>query len=118
MTKTDCDASSPEAKIMDRGRGPELVGTRITVYRIMDYLIVPGEYTPEEIASELQITPAQVHAAIDYIAGHRPQIEAEYAEIMSCIRRGNPPWVDEGRTRTIEELRERIMGRHAQKDRS
>ena len=26
-----------EAKIIDRGRGPELAGTRITVYDVLDY---------------------------------------------------------------------------------
>ena len=26
-----------EAKIIDRGRGPEIAGTRITVYDILDY---------------------------------------------------------------------------------
>jgi len=26
------------AKIIDRGRGPEIEGTRITVYDVMDYL--------------------------------------------------------------------------------
>ena len=26
------------ARIIDRGRGPEIEGTRITVYRIMDYV--------------------------------------------------------------------------------
>ena len=25
------------AKIIDRGRGPEIAGTRITVYHVMDY---------------------------------------------------------------------------------
>ena len=27
-----------EAKIIDRGRGPEIAGTRITVFDVMDYL--------------------------------------------------------------------------------
>ena len=27
-----------EATIIDRGRGPEIAGTRITVYDVMDYL--------------------------------------------------------------------------------
>ena len=26
-----------EAKIIDRGRGPEIAGTRITVYDVLDY---------------------------------------------------------------------------------
>lgn len=26
-----------EAKIIDRGRGPEVAGTRITVYDVLDY---------------------------------------------------------------------------------
>ena len=27
-----------EAKIIDRGRGPEIAGTRITVYTILEYV--------------------------------------------------------------------------------
>ena len=33
-----------EAKIIDRGRGPELEGTRITVYCVMDYIRATPAY--------------------------------------------------------------------------
>ena len=39
------------ARIIDRGRGPELKGTRITVYCIMDYLRAGDP--PARIAEEL-----------------------------------------------------------------
>ncbi len=49
---TDSPAKSSEdrpASIINRGRGPELAGTRITVYRIMDYL--GDNYSPSAIAA-------------------------------------------------------------------
>ena len=41
----------------------------------------------------------------------RPELPAEFERIMERVSRPNPPGVDEGRARTIEELRERILGR-------
>ena len=55
--------------IIDRGHGPEIAGTRITVYRIMDY--VPDAVPPDEVAQELGLSIEQVQAALDYIATHR-----------------------------------------------
>src|SRR6185312_1563681 len=53
------------AEIIERGRGPEIKGTRITVYSIMDYL---GDgIESSQIAAELRLTVAEVEAAITYI---------------------------------------------------
>ncbi len=48
--------------IIDRGRGPEISGTRVTVYRIMDYLRESA--SPQRIADELQLDSDQVSAAL------------------------------------------------------
>ena len=44
--------------IIERGRGPEIRGTRVTVYRLMDCLRA-GD-APEQIASELDLSMDQV----------------------------------------------------------
>ncbi len=100
-----------DAQIIDRGRGPELKGTRITVYRLMDFL---REGRPaEEIAEQLKLTAEQVGVALTYIDEHRSEVELEYEKILERIRRGNPPEVERENAKTLAELRQRILGRRA-----
>ena len=40
--------------IIDRGRGPEIEGTRVTIYRIMDF--VRAGDSRDRIAAELDLT--------------------------------------------------------------
>ena len=75
-------------RIIDRGRGPEVVGTRITVYRIMDFLREGS--SAERIAAELHLSEEQVRVALDYIAMHRRTIEAEYEKILQRVQQRNP----------------------------
>ena len=51
--------------IIDRGRGPELKGTRVTVYCVMDY--VRAGDLPSQIAEDLELSMEQVQAALEYI---------------------------------------------------
>lgn len=77
--------------IIDRGRGPEIAGTRITVYDIMDYYTKNWRHTA--IASWLRISSHQVLAAIKYIEEHREEVEAEYQKMLARDAQGNPPEV-------------------------
>jgi uncharacterized protein (DUF433 family) len=86
------------AAIINRGRGPEIEGTRITVYTIMDYLEMGWHHT--QIAADLDISSAQVQAAVDYIEGHREEVAAAYERILEqSANAKNPPWVEEARER-------------------
>jgi uncharacterized protein (DUF433 family) len=80
-----------QAFIHNRGRGPEIYGTRITVYDIMDYLKLGWHHTA--IASWLRISSYQVLAAIKYIEEHKEEVEAEYKIILEREARCNPPEV-------------------------
>jgi uncharacterized protein (DUF433 family) len=83
-------------EIHDRGRGPELKGTRITVYDIIPYRL--GGLTPAEISETLahpEVTPAHVEALFRYMDEHRDEVMAVHREIEERIARGNPPWVEE-----------------------
>jgi uncharacterized protein (DUF433 family) len=77
------------ALIHDRGRGPEIKGTRITVYSILDYLIAGWHHT--QIAALFRISSAEVLAAMEYIRGHQAAVMADYARILERAERGNPP---------------------------
>ena len=100
-------------KIINRGRGPEIEGTRVTVYRVMDF--VRGGTPSESIARELELTEEQVSLALDYIASHQSEVSAEYDKIWQRVHGLNPKWVEAGSARTPEELRQRIRARHSQK---
>ncbi|HVC93233.1 MAG TPA: DUF433 domain-containing protein [Pirellulales bacterium] len=78
-----------QAAIIDRGRGPEIAGTRITVYDIMDYY-KHGCAGPE-IAAKFRLSCSQVEVAIDYIEAHKDEVQADYQKILDRHARGNPP---------------------------
>lgn len=99
-------------RIIERGRGPEIEGTRVTVYRIMDFVVDP---TPlPEIARQLALSEDEVRAALDYIEANRAEVEAEYARIVERANsRKNPEWVEALAPKTWDELRQRILARRA-----
>ena len=78
-----------EAKIIDRGRGPEVAGTRITVYDVLDYH--KHGWHRDMIAVTLELSSQQVEAAIHYIEEHRDEVMADYEEMLARDARGNPP---------------------------
>jgi uncharacterized protein (DUF433 family) len=78
-----------EAKIIDRGRGPEIEGTRITVYDVLDYHKLG--WHRDMIAATLDLSSRQVEVAIGYIEEHRDEVMADYEEMLARDARGNPP---------------------------
>jgi uncharacterized protein (DUF433 family) len=78
-----------EAKIIDRGRGPEVAGTRITVYDVLDYH--KSGWHRDMIADTLELSSQQVEVAIRYIEQHRDEVMEVYNRILARDARGNPP---------------------------
>jgi len=70
-----------EAVIINRGRGPEIAGTRITVFDVMDYLKIG--WHRDRIAGLFRLSSRDVQAAIDYIEQHREEVEAQYQQILA-----------------------------------
>ena len=108
-----------EAKIINRGRGPEIAGTRITVYDVMDYY--KDGWHRDQIAVLFRLSSRDIQAAIDYIESHREEVEVEYQKILDRHRNYKyPPEVQakinqiQGRAkRRLEEIRrERLEGNH------
>ena len=100
------------AHIIDRGRGPEIAGTRVTVYRVIDFLRESS--SAERIAGELNLTAEQVQTALNYIAVHQQLLEAEYAQILQRVQQGNSHVVEMGRAKSPDELKQRIRTRYEQ----
>jgi uncharacterized protein (DUF433 family) len=79
--------------IIDRGRGPELAGIRITVYDIIPYLEA-GD-TPNVIAAALNLSTEEVFALMGYIEEHKDEVMAVHRRIEERIARGNSPEIEE-----------------------
>ncbi len=71
------------AAIIDRGRGPEIVGTRITVFDVLDYM--QAGWDDKGIAVVLSLGTDQVRAARKYIENHPAEILAEFNKIRERI---------------------------------
>ena len=91
-------------EIIDRGRGPEIVGTRVTVYLIWEFY--RKDCRRDDIALATGLSSRQVQAAIAYIEAHREEVEREYAKIETRIRHGkNPARIEE----RLDQNREKLL---------
>jgi uncharacterized protein (DUF433 family) len=112
--QTEClewEVNNVTAQIIDRGRGPEIEGTRVTVYRIMDF--VRDGSSRSRISAELDLSTEQVEAALDYIDTNREEVEKEYLRVLDRVQRRNPPQVEAGRPASVAELRQRVLARRS-----
>jgi uncharacterized protein (DUF433 family) len=82
-----------ELAIIDRGRGPEIAGSRITVYDVLAE--TQAGATPEELAQWYQLDIAQIRLALEYIDQHREEVLRDYEAIRARHARGNPPAIQE-----------------------
>jgi uncharacterized protein (DUF433 family) len=97
-----------EATIIDRGRGPEIAGTRVTVYDVLDYL--EEGWPRKEIAHLFHLSASQLDVAAYYIEVHRDEVTKEYRRILERCARGNPPQLqarlDAGHQRLLAMVKE------------
>ncbi len=100
-----------EPRIVDRGDGPKIAGTRITVYTVLDYL--RAGRTQDWIAAMLNLSSQQVQAAVDYIQAHSDVVNAEYERILARIRTGNPPHVEALLRANRDKVKARLSHQHA-----
>lgn len=95
--------------IIDRGRGPELAGTRITVFDVLPHFQEGWHHS--SIALWFGLSSAQVLALHAYFKEHEAEVLAADRAIRERHARGNPPEVQarlrEGRVRW-QALRERL----------
>ena len=100
--------------IINRGRGPEIAGTRITVYDIMDYL--EEGWLPITIASWFRISSSQVQAAIDYIEQNKAEVSQAYKDILArSAARKNSPEIEAKRAQSHARLQAKLERLRRQK---
>lgn len=80
--------------IYDRGRGPEIIGTRITVYNLLPYFL-DATVTEAFICRVYELTPEQVAAARAYVLNNPDTVLARHLDIEARMAAGNPPEVIE-----------------------
>jgi len=85
--------------IHDRGRGPEIKGTRITVYNLLPHFLDPTE-TEAYISQVYELTAEQVAAARAYVLNNPDEVLALHLKIEARMAEGNPPEVIETARRT------------------
>ena len=96
-----------DAKIIDRGRGPEIAGTRITVYDVLDYL--QAGWRCENIAGLFRLPPDEIQAAIQYIEDHKDEVMVMYQKILDRHRNYQyPPEVQEKIERNRQKLKAKL----------
>lgn len=80
--------------IHDRGRGPEIVGTRITVYNLLPHFL-DATATEASICRMYELTPEQLAAARAYVLNNADTVLARHLEIEARMAAGNAPEVIE-----------------------
>jgi uncharacterized protein (DUF433 family) len=101
--------------IEDRGRGPEIVGTRITVYNLLPAFLDPS-MTEQEIGRIYSLTAGQVAAARSFVLENADTVLAEHLRIEDRLGAGNPPEVKEQAARAkaaFRAFKERLRARKA-----
>lgn len=78
--------------IQDRGRGPEITGTRITVYNLLQSFLDPN-VTEVEICRVYGLTAEQVAAARAYVLSNPDTVLREHLRLEERMAAGNPPEV-------------------------
>lgn len=96
-----------EGGITDRGGGPKIAGTRITVFTVLEY--VRAGRTRDWIAAALNLSSQQVQTALDYVAANAERINAEYDQILKRIRQGNSAEVEERLRVNRKKVRARLL---------
>jgi hypothetical protein len=96
--------------IIDRGRGPELAGTRITIFDLLPFFREGWHHA--SIGLWFNISSAQVLALKEYFEENREEVLAMEEKIRQRRARGNPPEIEAKREASrakLEALRLRLL---------
>jgi len=100
--------------IHDRGRGPEIVGTRITVFNLLPHFLDPTA-TEDFICRHYGLTQEQVSSARAYVLNHADTVLARHRQIEARMAEGNSPEVVAQAERThaaFLDFKHRLAERH------
>lgn len=90
--------------IQDRGNGPEIAGTRVSVYTLLPHFLDPT-ITEAVIADIYELTAEQVAAARAYVLNNADPVLTRHLAIEERMAAGNPPEVVEQAQQTRAKFR-------------
>ena len=91
------DSQNFKPTVVRTNRGLSIVGTRITLYQIMDHL--KANYSPEMIRDLFRLTIRQTADVLAYIEQHREEIEVEYQQVLKDAEEERKYWEERNRER-------------------
>ncbi|HEY5867672.1 MAG TPA: DUF433 domain-containing protein [Candidatus Tectomicrobia bacterium] len=101
MSQTEASHTIIAPGIVRRAdRGLCLAGRRVTLYLIMDYL--KAGWPPHLVRHWLDLSEADMHHAVQYIATNRIAFEAEYAEVVQQAQARERYWRERQHQRHLE----------------
>lgn len=71
------------------GGKPRIEGTRVRVQDVVAFSI-NGGWSAEQIAEEVDVTPAQVYAALSYYYDHQAEIDSQIADGKALMEQHRP----------------------------
>jgi hypothetical protein len=91
-------ANTPPSSIERRpDLGLAVSSTRITLYDILDYL--HGDWPAHLIRDWLDITDDPLRVALDYLAAHHDEVEAESRQVLAVAEESRQYWEERNRER-------------------
>jgi len=81
-------------------RGLTIIGTRITLYDVMDYVL--AEYPSKFIQGLFELTEEQINTALTYIEANRAEVEAEYKQVVQESEELRQYYADQNRERIAQ----------------
>jgi uncharacterized protein (DUF433 family) len=94
------ETANQQPAVVRTGRGLSIAGTRITLYSIMDY--VKAGWPPQLIQDVFNLTDEQITDAMDYIATHQTEVEAEYQLVLQQAEENRQYWEARNRERLAQ----------------
>lgn len=92
--------TNQQQAIIRTERGLTIVGTRISLYDVIDLL--KADYSPKLIRDTFNLTDAQINAALSYIEANQSQVEAEYQEVLQNREEIRRYWEERNRERLAQ----------------
>jgi uncharacterized protein (DUF433 family) len=86
--------------VKQEGIGLSIVGTRITIYDVMDY--VKNDWPPKLIQQWLRLSEVQITGVMEYLTTHRDQLEAEYQQVLAWASEKRRYWEERNRERLAQ----------------
>jgi uncharacterized protein (DUF433 family) len=89
-----------QTTVIRNSLGLAIAETRITLYDIMDYL--HEGWSPKLIQHWLDLTDEQMADVMVYLEQHRPDVEAEYADVVAYSEEVRHYWEERNKERLAQ----------------